>query len=141
VIMEFGAYLNHIGVPVEGTSEEASGKSDVVLAESSRMRARYPVPGNAEDSPCEEWQKIVCHVISEPIPGDLIIVFPEDEVSLAEASAYRIRGEPLFIYEPRPWIPTRLHWIFDNLHIGAQGRYRYGALPDRWMNASVMKWK
>ena len=141
VIMEFGAYLNHIGVPVEGTPEEASGKSDVVLAESSRMRARYPLPGNGEDSPCQEWLKIVCHVISEPIPGDLIIVFPEDEVSLAETSAYRIRGEPLFIYEPRPWIPTWLHWIFDNLHIGAQGRYRYGALPDRWMNASVMKWK
>jgi hypothetical protein len=120
VIMEFGAYLNHVGVPVEGASEEAPGVNDVVLAESSRNRAKYSAGGNAEDGRCEEWTPIICRVISEPTSGDLVIVLPDDEASLGEASAYRTRGELLFTYAPRPRIPRWLHWIFDNLHVGAQ---------------------
>lgn len=141
VLMEFAAYLSHVGVPVEGTSEEVSSTTDVVLAESNRSRAGYALPGDAEDGPCRKWKKIMCHVIGEPIPGDLVVLLPDDVASLAEASAFRTRGQLLFIYEPRPCIPGWLHWIFDNLHVAAQGRYRYDALPDRWMNASVIKWK
>jgi hypothetical protein len=139
VIMEFGSYLNYRGVPVEGLANEAAGPISVVLAEASSTRAR--LVGKAEDGPCVWWTSIWCEVVSGPAPGDLVIVLPDDEGSLAEASAHRARGELLFSYEPHPSIPHWLFWLFDSLPIGAETRYRYDKLPDRWMDGSVTIWK
>jgi hypothetical protein len=97
-IMEFGAYLNYHGVPVEGAVDEAGGLNDVVLA----------IRGIAGDGPCVEYTRIRCHAANGPAPGDLVIVLPNDEASLPEASLYREPGELLFSYEPRPPIP---HWL------------------------------
>jgi hypothetical protein len=139
-IMEFGAYLSYRGVPVEGAADEAPGVNGVVLAEASRTHAKNSPHGTAEDGPCVGWRRITCHYVSEPAPGDLVIVLPDDEASLAEASVYRRRGELLFSYEPRPFIPHWLYSLFSGLPIGAQTRYRYDPLPDRWMHGSVTKW-
>jgi hypothetical protein len=130
-IMEFGAYLNYRGVPVEGAADEASSPNSIVLS-----RAR-----TGEDGPCVEWRNIMCRRVSGPAPGDMVIVLPDDGASLAQASIYRGRGELLFSYKPRPRLPHWLYWLFDNLHIGAQTRYRYDALPDRWLDGSVTKWE
>jgi hypothetical protein len=130
-LMEFGAYLNYRELPVEGAVDKGFGPSSVVL---NRGRA-------GKDGPCVRWTSITCHFVSGPTPGDLVIVLPDDAASRAEATAYRERGELLFSYEHRPSIPHWLHWLFDNLHIGAQSRYRYGALPDRWLDGSVTLWK
>jgi hypothetical protein len=130
-LMEFGAYLNYRELPVEGAVDRGFGPSSVVL---NRGRA-------GKDGPCVKWTSITCHFVGGPIPGDLVIVLPDDEASSAEATAYRERGELLFSYEHRPSIPYWLHWLFDNLHTGAQSRYRYNALPDRWMDGSVTVWK
>jgi hypothetical protein len=130
--MEFGAYLNYRGVPVEGAADEASTLNNVVLAKA----------GTAEDGSCVEWRGIRCQAVSGPAPGDLVIVFPDDGASLAEASVYRERGEILFSYRFYPPIPHwLLHLLFDSLPIGPQTRIRYYALPDRWGDASVTKWK
>jgi hypothetical protein len=143
-LMEFGAYLNYRGVPVEGAAGEASGLNRVFLAEASRTRAKNLPPGTdgPRDGACVEWTSIRCQVVSGPAPGDLVIVFPDDEeASLAEAFVYRKRGELLFFYNPYPSLPQWLHWLFDSLHIGAESRYRYGTLADRWMDGSVTKWR
>lgn len=131
VIMEFGAYLNYRGVPVEGARDEASTLNNVVLAKT----------GTAEDGSCVEWRSIRCHAVSEPAPGDLVIVLPDDEASLAQASVYRERGELLLFYVSYPPIPHWLHLAFDSLPFGPQTGYRYHALPDRRMDGSVTKWK
>ena len=138
-ILEFGAYLNYRGVPVEGAADEASSLSSVVLAEASRTRTKSG--GKAEDGPCVPWTTIWCQVVSGPAAGDLVIVLPDDEASLAEASLYRQRGELLFSYEPRPSVPHWLFWLFDSLPVGRQSGYRYDTLPDRWMDGSVTIWK
>ena len=130
-IMEFGAYLNYRGLPVEGAADKASGPDRVVL-----NRGRI-----GEDGPCVKWTSITCHFVNAPAPGDLVIVLPDDEASLAEASMYRERRELLLSYEPRPFIPHWLYWLFDSLPIGAETRYRYDKLPDRWMDGSVTRWK
>jgi hypothetical protein len=130
-IMEFGAYLNYQGIPVEGTADETPGLRSVVFS-------RKHSSGNG---PCVEWRSIICRRASEPAPGDLVIVLPDDRVSLAEASVYRERGGVLLSYEPRPHIPQWLYWLFNNLHVGTESRYRYDRLPDRWMDASVVTWK
>jgi hypothetical protein len=137
VIMEFGAYLYYRGVPVEGATDEASTPNNVVLAEASRTRAK--LGGKAEDGPCVTWTTIWCQLVSGPAPGDLVIVLPDDEASLAEASVYRERGKLLLYYNPR--IPHWLYRLFDSLHLGPVTRYRYDTLPDRWMDGSVTKWR
>jgi hypothetical protein len=130
-IMEFGAYLTYRGVPVEGAEDGAPGPTSVVFTRR----------GTAKDGPCVGWRSFICRWASEPAPGDLVIVLPDDGASRAEASLYRERrGKPLFWYNP-PCIPQWLYWVFDNLQVGAESRYRYDALPDRWMDASVTVWK
>jgi hypothetical protein len=130
VIMEFAAYLNYRGVPVEGAVSEAGSLNSVVLA----TRAV------AENGPCVEWVRIRCQAVNGPAPGDLVIVLPDDLASLAEASVYRGRRELLLSYEPRPPIPHWLRSLFDSLHIYAT-RYTQKTNLDRWMDGSVTIWK
>ena len=130
VISEFASYLNYRGVPVEGSVGEAADLNRVVLV--TRAIAR--------DGPCVEWRTFRCHAVSGPALGDLVIVLPADEASLAEAAVYRQRGELLFSYEPRPPMPHWLHFLFSSLHIGSL-RYRHETVPDRWMDGSVTIWK
>ena len=135
VIMEFASYLNYRGVPVEGAVSAAGGRNGVVLV----------TPALAEDGRC--WTAgpdFRCRAASGPAPGDLVIVLPDDEASLAEASLYRERGEQSFLYEPRPSIP---HWLnslaadlVGRLTIAAV-RYEHKTLSDRWMDGSVTVWK
>jgi hypothetical protein len=132
VIMEFASYLTYRGIPVEGVVDETGGVNSVALATRSI----------AEDGPCVEWVRIRCHADSEPAPGDLVIILPDDRASLADASVYREQGERELVlsYEPRPPIPHWLHSLFDSLHIGTT-RYTPKTNPDRWMDASVTIWK
>lgn len=141
VIMEFGAYLSSRGIPVKGVADEGSGLDSVVLAEARRTRIKNAPNGPAGDGPCVGWTRVWCQVVNEPAPGDLVIVLPDDEVSLAEASAYRDEGVLLWYSKPRLPIPGWLQWLFDRLPVGPESRYRDYALPDRWMDGSVTKWR
>ena len=139
VIMEFAAYLSYRGLPVEGATDEDSGRNSLILAEA--IRTRIKAGGKAENGPCVGWTSIRCELVGGPAPGDLVIVLPDDEASRAEASMYREQGELLFAYEPCPRIPHWLYSLFASLPIGAATRYRYDTLPDRWMDASVTRWE
>ena len=134
-IMEFASYLSYRGVPVEGAVGAAGGRNSVVLV----------TPALAENGRCwGEGPDVRCRAASGPASGDLVVVLPDDEASLAEASLYRERGEQLFFYEPRPSIP---HWLnslaadlVGRLTIAAV-RYSHKTLCDRWMDGSVTVWK
>jgi hypothetical protein len=130
VIMEFASYLTYRGVPVEGADSEGAGPDSVILATAAID----------EDGLCVGYRNFRCHAASGPAPGDLVIVLPADEASLAAASRYRERGELLFFYEPRPCILHKLYPLVGSLQIGAP-RYRLKTLPDRWMDGSVTIWK
>ena len=121
-IMEFGAYLDYRGIPVERAVREPGEKISVVLA----TRAV------AEDGPCVVWQTIRCHRVYGPVPGDLVIVLPDDRGSAEEASVYRGRGELLLLSEPTPSVPHWLHSLLAMLHLRN--------IPDRWMDGSVTIW-
>jgi hypothetical protein len=141
-IMEFGAYLSSRGIPVKGAADEVSRLDSVLLAEARRTRVKNTPNGTAgEDGPCIDWNSIWCQLVDGPAPGDLVIVLPDDEASLAEASAYRDEGVLLWHSRPRLPVPDWLHWLFDSLPVGAAARYRDDALPDRWMDGSVAKWR
>jgi hypothetical protein len=135
VIMEFASYLDYRGVSVEGAVGAAGGRNSVVLA----------TPALAKDGRCwADGPDVSCRAVGGPAPGDLVIVLPDDEASLAEASVYREQGELLFFYEPRPPIP---HWLYSlaadlvgRLTIAAV-RYTHKTLSDRWMDASVTVWR
>jgi hypothetical protein len=105
VIMEFASYLSYRGVPVEGAEAAPIELNNVALATS----------GVAKDGPCVGWRSLRCHTVKGPDRGDLVIVLPDDEASLAEASAYRAQGELLFSYEPRPRMPQWLRSLVATL--------------------------
>ena len=134
VIMEFASYLSYRGVPVEGAEAEPTELNNVALATS----------GVAKDGPCVEWRSLRCHTVKGPDRGDLVIVLPDDEASLAEASAYRAQGELLFSYEPRPRIPQWLRSLVRNL-VGnlrmTSPIFVHKMLSDRSMDASVTLWR
>ena len=73
-----------------------------------------------------------------------MIVLPDDEASLVDASAYRAQGEQLFSYEPRPRIPQWVHSVVrnlvDNLRMTSP-IFVHKTLPDRPMDASVRLWR
>lgn len=128
-IMEFAAYLNYLGVPMEGAPGEATGPKSMVLA----RRA------TDEEGPCVEQESIRCHAASGPDPDDLVIVLPDDEASFAETAVYRERGAALLAYEPRPSIPEWLHPAILRIASFANGNNK--PLPDRWMHGFVTVWK
>jgi hypothetical protein len=127
-IMEFAAFLNFKGVPVEGAVGKAAGPNSVTLA------ARAV----AKDGPCEEGWSILCHALSGPDPGDLVVVLPDDEASFAETAVYRERGKLLFSYEPRPPISQ---WLYSLIHPIAPFPIKNKTLPDRWMYGAVTIWR
>jgi hypothetical protein len=118
-IMEFVVYLNYRGVPV----------NSVALTKG----------GIGKDDRCVDYRSIRCRPASEPTTGDLVVVLPDDEASLADALAYRKHGQLLFSYQPRPSIP---HWLypFVGSFVLASDIYNH-TRPDRWMDASVTLWK
>jgi hypothetical protein len=95
LIAEFGSYLSYRGVPVEGVAAKTAGLSSVVLTTGSI----------AKDGPCVDWLPPRCHAVSGPNPGDLVIVLPDDEASLTEASVYREEG---CAAEARKGVPNEL---------------------------------
>jgi hypothetical protein len=133
-IMEFAAYLNFRGLPVEGGARKAGGPNSVTLA------ARTV----AKDGACDEGWNILCHALSGPEPDDLVVMLPDDYASFAESSVYRERGELLFSHWPRPPIPQWLYSLIRNsalTHPFSPFPIKNKMLPDRWMYGAVMKWK
>jgi hypothetical protein len=116
-IMQFGAYLHHRGVPVEGASGEAAEPKSVVLA----------TPAVFRDGPCVSWEMVMCHTATGPAPGDLVVVLPDDVASVVEASVYRERGETLFSCKPFP------RMLPDLYSLGIADVIWKFKTPDRWM--------
>lgn len=125
-VMEFAAYLSYRGVPVEGAPVASAGPNSVVLVSKAVVN----------DGPCVVYASPVCHAGSDPDPGDLVIVLPDDDASLAETTPYRSGGQLLFSYEPCPRIPPWLYPLVARLHV-ASFAFAHKKLPDRWLHASV----
>ncbi len=151
-VMEFAAYLSYRGVPVEGVPVESAGWLGYLWREDWSVRVEgVPVKSAglhsvalvsrsvAKDGPCVGYRSLVCHAGSSPDPGDLVIVLPDDDASLAETTPYRSGGELLFSYEPRPRIPRWLYALVGRLNVAASTS-PHKKLPDRWLHASVTAW-
>jgi hypothetical protein len=130
VIMEFGSYLHYRGVPVEGAPDESAGVRKVQMV--SKVIAN--------DGPCMDYRSLICHAGSQPDPGDLVIVLPDDNAPSARTTPYLDGGSLLFSYEPYPPIP---HWLFPVIgRLGfALPESAHHEIPDRWLHASVIEWK
>jgi hypothetical protein len=91
------------------------------------------------DGPCVEYEKLLCHAGSNPDPGDLVIVLPDDDASLAETTPYR-RGRTCS--SPMRLVPTFRHGYFPWLttfHV-ASNDFAQKKFPDRRLDASVTLW-
>ncbi len=131
-ITEFASYLVYRGVPVEGEEDNAgSAAPDRVVIESKTF---------TEDKLCVYYRKFVCHAGSGPQPGDLVIELPDDLESRGQINSYETVGELLLSYQPRPHIPQWIYPLLDHLRV-ASVRFRFRPLPDRWLCASMTRWK
>jgi hypothetical protein len=127
MIMEFASYLDYQGVPIKGLIEEANKLNAVSVA-----TATLP-----QDAPCVTYRNLVCHAAAAPDPGDLVIVLPDDNQSLAALSLYRAQGELLFSYEPI--IPQWLNPLIRSVPIVSATPKT--ELAGGWLYASVTSWK
>jgi hypothetical protein len=129
MIMEFASYLDYQGVPIKGLIDEADKLNGVSVATGTLT----------QDAPCVTYRKLVCHAAAAPDPGDLVIVLPDDNQSLAAIASYRAQGELLFSYEPS--IPQWLYPLIRSIPIVSPGANPKKELPEGWLYASVTSWK
>jgi hypothetical protein len=129
MIMEFGSYLDYQGVRVQGVIEEAGEPNSVIMVTRTMMK----------DGPCVGYRTLICHAASTPDSGDLVIVLPDDNVSLADVIRYESQGERLFSYK---WdIPQWVHPFISSLRVVSPGPLTQKELRDGWLHASVTTWK
>lgn len=130
VLMEFASYLDFRGFAVEGAPDGNAAKYAVVLIGKDIALA----------GPCVPFRTIICHPGREPVAGDLVVVLPDDDASVAQVGEYLHQGEPVFSYKPRPRVPEWLDPFIRHLHI-ASIAFPQKQLPDHWLRASVTAWK
>jgi hypothetical protein len=128
-VMEFASYLDYRGVPVEGVSAKTGPRREVQIVSRTVQK----------DGRCMYYASPVCHYGARPDPGDLVIVLPDDDGSLAQITPYRERGDLLLPYEPRPPMAQWLYPLVRQLRI-ASPLFAFKELPDRWLDASVTVW-
>ena len=130
-IMEFAAYLNYHGVPMDG------------LEENSRATRKVQIAGRTvlENGRCVQYMGFICHVGTTPDSGDLVVSLPEDFTYPPELAASAPgSGETLVSYSPYPAIPAWLRPYVNRLHV-VSPTFPFTPLPDRWLDASVTVWK
>ncbi len=130
-ITEFASYLIYRGVGVEGESTAATAVPRRVSIVSETFTT---------DKPCVYYRNFICRAGSGPSPGDLVIELPDDIQSRPEINSYEKGGDLLLAYEPRPRIPQWMYPWLNYLRV-ASVRFRFRQLPDRWLYASVTRWK
>jgi hypothetical protein len=86
-----------------------------------------------------DFRSLICHSAGQPERGDLVIVLPDDNASIARTTPYRDGGSVLFSYEPYPPIPDWLRPAIGHLGFALPNSARK-EIPDRWLHASVIEW-
>jgi hypothetical protein len=130
-IMEFAAYLNYVGVPMDGIQPEFAAQRNVQIAGLTVV----------ENGRCVSFRNFTCQMAKAPESGDLIVVLPDDFTYVSElASSAQRSGETLVSYSPYPAIPAWLSPYVNRLHV-VSPTFPFTALPDRWLKASVTVWK
>jgi hypothetical protein len=129
-VMEFVAYVNYLGVPVEAVPAGSVSSTSVEIAGKAFQTV----------GPCG-YRTFVCHPGNRPDPGDLVVVLPDDSAQADELSSYRQElAGTFFSYHARPSIP---HWLFpyvNFLHV-VSPIFSQNQLPDSWLSGSVTVWK
>ena len=141
VLNEFAAYLSYRGIPVEAATTRFAAPNRTVIVFARSIE---------KDGPCLQWTTFLCRAGSQPATGDLVIVLPDDNASLADVLPYRGPNELVFTYHPKPEIPRAVRQIDRRIHIDPhlfspygfdlQGSWPHTEFPDRWLDASVAAW-
>lgn len=130
-MMEFGAFLNYRGVPID-EGAVGSGDTRTVMMVGSQIQ---------KSGRCLQSRPLLCYRDDKPESGDLVLTLPDDSAQTAQLQAYRQAGaEPLFSYSPYPPIPESLKPLIDPLKV-VSPEFSQNSLPDGFLHASVTVWK
>jgi hypothetical protein len=130
VTMEFAAYLSYCGISIEGIKDGPTNGARVVIIS----------PAMIKEGPLMDYQDIIAHPGQVPEPGDLIIMLPDDNISLAGAAPYLRGGDTIFSREPYPQLSPWLYKFARHLNI-VSPEFEHKEIPDHWLDASVTVWK
>ena len=126
-IMEFGAYLTYLGVPVEQGDESGSSLPSVMLFGRN-------IKGNG---PCVYGRPLECRAANDPGPGDLIVVLPDDLSQPDQLNRYEQKNVlSLFSYQPSPSVPKWLRPCENLLRVVSPEFSQHG-LPSFFLHAFV----
>ncbi len=130
-MMEFGAYLGYRGLPIE-RAEDKPGLAETVL---------LVTPALTKDEPLEVYRSIMGRAGGDPRSGDLVVVLPEDDASLAQTRSFLEGGSTIFLYSPSPHLPAWLTSLGRKLYVPSPSIGEPKILPDHWLRASVTVWE
>jgi hypothetical protein len=126
--MELSAYLHYRGLNVVRTGGAAGAPGTVVLIE-----APAPFPHNR----CVDYQVYQCLETPTPPPGALLIVLPDDDVSMAEVNDLKATATPIIAEDQCPLCSWAHPW-FRALY-AASAMHSQGRLPDHWLHFDVLR--
>lgn len=127
-IMEFGAYLDYRGVPIEEADAMSVGTNCVQL-----ISPALPRTGLLQD-----YRSIIGRAGERPVPGDLVVILPDDIISNADAMPYLAAGPAVLSYAPWPNIPYCFWSVARKLHFSCINSM---TIPEHWLNASITLWE
>jgi hypothetical protein len=128
-ILEFGAYLNYLGLPIEQEGP-AARSGGIELAGRSILK----------EGPCG-YRTFVCHPENDPQTGQLVVILPDDPKRLDGLFPPAAReSTPLITYVPGPPIPGWMGTYVAPLHV-ISPEFAFTGLPPGWLDGSVTLWR
>lgn len=127
-LMGVSSYLRYKDVPLAGVQDAPADKGRQIVIEGAG-----PFPHNR----CVEYREYSCTHVDTPGDGALIIVLPDDDVSMGEAEMAG-RGSELLLSLNTCEICTERRSWFRLLH-AISAEVASGQLPEHWMHLDIFR--
>jgi len=127
-LMEMSAYLNYKGFHMIGRSDTGGNAKPLVLIEGGEQ---------FRNNQCVDYRTYGCFHADRPQNGALIVVLPDDDVSMRDVENMSKDLIPLFSAEGSKLCTREGSWLryFHAVSPGFASR----PLPDHWMHLDVFK--
>jgi hypothetical protein len=125
-LMGLSSYLRYKGLPLEG-QRAAGGETAPRLVIASREEF--------DDSRCVNYRDYACTHTESPAPGALIVILPDDDVSLSDVQHLAKDSDLLFSANACAACTKRDSW-FRSLH-AISAEFSVKRLPEHWLQLDV----
>jgi hypothetical protein len=131
-LMGLSAYLRNQGIQLDGSFADSQ-------ANGGSVGTRIVIQGSKEfaDNKCVPYRDYVCHHAESARPGSLIVVLPDDNISITDMERVGRNATPLLDWRA-PDFCTRKGSFFRSLHAMSR-TYPRTRLPEHWLQLQVLQ--